>query len=329
MFLLSSQIAIGEFMFDFVTNVNIKQSLKEFTGTCTITIPKRINARKKANFPFIPIQQQIKPGDLVYVWLGYDGRLRLEFKGYVKQVNPKVPLEIECEDEMYVLKRTKVAPKKVSGKLSDLIKYIAPNHYKDAVIFDTELGGSFLVGMDDSDNAVKVLEKVEEVYGLKSSFTLINGAPILCVGTQYVARATSKPVKYILTQNVIENDLQFVRAEDLKISIEAKSRQSTGKVLTAKFKGDKDGDTRSFACPGLSQEQLEKTAKELYKKAKTSKYDGTITTFGIPFLVAGMRAELEALEYEITKTTNYVDEVEINFGTDGFRRIGTIGPKAE
>lgn len=328
MFLLTSHIYIGELEFDFVAGISIRQSLKEATNTATITIPKRVRVNKYENKEYKPIQEIIKAGDAVRIELGYDGKNRVEFVGFVKQVNPKVSLEIECEDQMYVLKRLKVAPKKVTGKLADLIRYVAGDYYRNAILLDTELGGPFLVGTDDSDTAMKVLEKVEEVYGLKSTFILINGTPTLCVGTQYTALSTSKPVKYILNENVIDNDLEYIRSEDVKISVQAKSRQSNGKVLTAKFKGDDDGDSRSISVPGISQSQLEQMAKDLYLKAKAAKFDGGMTGFGLPFAMAGMRAEITGIEYEVKNTVNFIDEAEITFGTDGFRRRITLGPKA-
>ena len=327
--ILSSAIQIGELKMDFAADVVINHSLKEYTNTATLEFAKKILVNKKDKWASRPIQDVIKAGDQVIVKLGYNGKNRTEFIGYVRNVNPKVPLQIECEDEMYMLKRLPVAPKRVSGKLQDVLDYIAPAYSKTAIILDTDLGGPFTVGMDDSDTALKVLQRVEEVYGLKSTFILKDGASILCVGTQYTSYAGSKAVKYILNENTIENDMEFVRAEDLKITVTAKSLQSNGKTLTAKFKGDKDGDARKIAIPGMSQAQLEAVAKRLYEKSKVSKMDGTITTFGAPYITAGMRANIDCKDFEIKQTENYVDEVQVKFGpAHGYRRILTLGPKA-
>ena len=326
---LTSAIEIGDLKMNFIADCNIKYSLKDNTNTANLKFAKRVLVNKKDKWASKPIQDVIKAGDRVNIYLGYNGRNKLEFTGYVRNVNPSIPLEVECEDDMYILKRTPVAPKRVKGTLSDLIKYIAPDHYKNAIILDTDLGGPFTVGMDDSDTALKVLQRVEDVYGLKSTFILKNNVSVLCVGTQYTAMAATKAVKYILNANTISNDMEFVRAEDLKITVTAKSLQSNGKTLTAKFKGDKDGDARRIAIPGLSQAQLEAAAKRLYDKSKVSKMDGNINTFGAPYITAGMRANIDCTEFEIKQTENYADEVEVRFGPQhGYRRVITLGPRS-
>ncbi len=326
---LSSFIQIGELKINFCADVVINHSLKDYTNTAVIKFPKKILVNKKDKWANKPIQDVIKAGDPVTINLGYNGKMRIEFIGYVRNVNPKIPLEIECEDDMYILKRLPVSPKRITGTLSDLVKYIAPDYIKSAIVLDTQLGGPFTVGMDDSDTALKVLQRVEEVYGLKSTFILKDNTPVLCVGTQYTAMAGTKAIKYIINDNTIENDMEFVRADDLKITVTAKSLQTTGKTLTAKFKGDKDGDARKIAIPGLSQGELENVAKRLYEKTKVSKMDGSITTFGMPYIIAGMRANIDCKEFEIKQTENYADETEVRFGPqDGYKRTITLGPKA-
>lgn len=326
---LSSSITIGELTMNFVNDVILKHSLKDVTNTANIKFPKRVLVNKKDKWATKPIQEVIKAGDRVTVKLGYNGKLRVEFLGYVRNVNPTIPLEIECEDDMYLFKRMAVAPARIKGTLKDVIKYIAPDYVKNAIILDTDLGGPFTTGTADSDTALKVLQRIEEVYGLKSTFIIKDNAPVLCVGTQYIAMAGTNAVKYIINENTISNDMQFVRAEDLKITVTAKSLQKNGKTLTAKFKGDKDGDARKIAIPGLSQMQLENAAKRLYEKSKVSKMDGSITTFGAPYIIAGMRANIDCKEFEIKQTENYADEVEVRFGpAHGYRRVITLGPKA-
>src|SRR5690606_37370924 len=251
--------------------------------TCTISLAKKVYVRQAGEWQTKPVYELIRRGDPVEVWLGYDGNNRLEFKGYVRAVNPKVPIEIECEDDMFVLKNKPVAAKVFKGgKISDVVRYIAPG-YK-LMVLDSSLGGTFTIA-SDSPTALKVLEKIEEVYGLKSTFRLIDGEPTLVVGRMYSGEdpAGQDPVYYVVSKNVIENNLQFVAKEDQQIKIDASSVQSDGKKLKAKFTGDQEGDTRSFAIPGLTQEQLEVEAKRLYEKSKQDRFEGDITTFGLPF----------------------------------------------
>lgn len=309
-----------------VHNVNIQTSVTEATDTASISIAKKILIKQKDEWATKPIGEVIKAADKVKIQLGYDGKLTTEFIGYVKSVSPKVPLEIECEDSMYLLKRSPVNPKHFkNGKLSDVIKYIAPGYKYD--ILDTELGKDFII-TDQENTATKVLAMIEEVFGLKSFFKLDIDTPILIVGKPYLSELSSTPVKYELNRNVISNDLELQRAEDVELKVEVKSRQANGKYLTAKFKGDTEGDTKSLSIPGLSQNELENIAKRLYSGSKQDRFDGSITTFGIPAVKKGYAVEISTKDYEITKTVNFVDEVAIDFGINGFRRTIKIGQKA-
>lgn len=67
----------------------------------------------------IPVQR----GDVVKVWLGYDGDLQLAFVGYVRDVGFKTPVVITCEDEMFKLKQIEAKKKAYkSVNLETLLK---------------------------------------------------------------------------------------------------------------------------------------------------------------------------------------------------------------
>jgi hypothetical protein len=321
---------------DFCGEVRVAKSLKELTQTCTITQAKRILISGKDIGFNKPLQETIKAGNFVRVWMRYAeenedyGIKSLEFVGYVRNINPQVPIIIECEDEMYKLKRTEVAPKTfLGGTVQDVLVYMFGNKYILNVV-NSSLGGAFAITRDENTPA-KVLKKIEEVYGLKSNFryTERNGKleQELRVGTQYQAEQTLPIVKYKLNRNVIENSLSFTSADDKQIKVKVTSRQPDGKVLTSRFMGDGEGDSKELQIPGLSQEQIEAYAKRLYQESKVDSFEGSMTTFGLPRIEPGQLAEVDTVDFELVKTTNYADEVVTTFGTGGWRREVTLGPQ--
>ncbi|MCO5253357.1 MAG: hypothetical protein M9892_03210 [Bacteroidetes bacterium] len=355
--MLNPEIAIminlqdGAFLYiDYVHEVEINKSLKEMTGTCTIRLPKNIMVGNRDVSFRKPLGEVVKGGDAVRVWMKYaqegGGKTenRLEFAGFVRNVNPTVPLEIECEDYMYKMKRKEVSPKSFSGgNLMQVIRYITEGMPLEYEVVDTALGGVFYITKDEP-TAGKVLAKIEEVYGLKSTILTSeygveppyyhgngngNNKPkfTLVVGNQYQASGNSVPVKYKLNQNVISNDLSFTRAEDKQIKVKVSSRQADGKVITSQFKGDEEGDTKELMIPGLTQAQIEAIAKRLYAENKVDSFEGSMTTFGLPAIYPGMLAHVETDNYELKQTTNYVDEVKVSFGMGGYRRQITLGPQ--
>lgn len=342
--LIGKTPAEGIINIPFVNECEINLNLKEMTGTCVIRIAKKINIRNSKLNSLKPLQDVVKGGDRIRVFARYDQEnadpqfKRLEFAGWVRNINPTVPMEIECEDEMYILKRHEVEPKSFAGgTIKDVVKYIV----KDIVmqghpggyvldVLDSSLGGVFSITREEN-TAAKVLAKIEEVYGLKSNFRYreLDGQvqQILMVGTQYQSQTASAPVYYSLNKNVIENNLSFTRADDKQIKVRVTSRQADGKVITAKFRGDSEGDTKELQIPGLTQAQVEAYAKRLYEESKVDSFEGNIVTFGIPVIFPGMLANIKAPEFEIKETTNYVNEVKISIGVDGYRREVILGPK--
>ena len=97
MFTLCSEITIGGKRFGGVHDVRIKRSIYELAATATIKVPVTA-VLKQSGKPTteVEVAKEIKTGDPVEIRLGYDSILNTEFKGYVKKLNLKTPLEIEC-----------------------------------------------------------------------------------------------------------------------------------------------------------------------------------------------------------------------------------------
>lgn len=317
---LSCKIVIGSLVFSAVHQLEIESSIADKTSTCIIRLAKRTNVVNGQTFEVKPIQDVIKRGDRVEVYLGYDDNLKLEFLGYVRAVQPKVPLAIECEDEMFVLKQTEVAPKVFNGgNISDVIKYIAPAVKAD--ILDSSLGGTFKI-LNDSPTALRVLEKIDEVYGLKSSFFLKDNQPLLVVGLQNSQKYGE--VQYDLQRNVIDNALVYQDSEDVRVKVKASSLQADGTTIKETI-GDQDGDVKTFAAPGLTREQLKQYATRIYRQSKDSRFDGDLNAFGIPFCQKGFTVLLTG--EEVGSVAHQVESCRVTFGVNGFRRRISLGVK--
>ena len=105
MFVLTSEISIGSVTFKSVHDVQIKRSIYSLAATAVVKVPVTAVLKHEGEPPaHIETANAIKAGDAVTIKLGYDGQLQTEFVGYVKRLNYKLPLEIECEDEYYKLR---------------------------------------------------------------------------------------------------------------------------------------------------------------------------------------------------------------------------------
>lgn len=329
MLVLNCIIQVGDLVFDFANEIEVKDNWKDKTNTAVIKVAKKVlvqnNGVAKGE-----LGEVIKTGDAVKIYCGYDGKYKLEFIGYVSEsLKLTVPLEIKCEDEMYQLKRRSLKPKTLlKAKVSDLIKYIAPDYKSE--LLDSELG-TFIIR---NETPAQVLKRLQEESGLYSFFKIgKNNEPVLVVGKPYLwgisEQAPELPeVIYHLQYNVVENDLQWKKKEDMRIKIKAVSILANNKRLNSVFEGDSDGETRSLTYYNLSQAQLESNAKADYNKIKQDSYSGDVTGFGLPHTRAGQIARIVDTEYVKRDEKYFIDEVTVVFGVNGFRRKNTIGFKA-
>ncbi len=109
MYVLTCDIRIGGKRFSAVHGVTVKRSVYALGATATIKVPVTAVLRQ-ADLPATRVEtaQAVAVGDRVEIRLGYDGRNRLEFRGYVKALNLRTPLEIVCEDEFWQCRRRNI-----------------------------------------------------------------------------------------------------------------------------------------------------------------------------------------------------------------------------
>ena len=92
MYILAAKIEIGDFVFRSVNEVEITKSVAELVDTAIIKMPTKFRVKSNNDQKFI--EECIKPGDKVKITLAYEGKYEgVEFSGFVKKVNPKIPME--------------------------------------------------------------------------------------------------------------------------------------------------------------------------------------------------------------------------------------------
>jgi len=329
---LTCLITIGQLVLNFVHEVEITSGWTERTDIAVIRLPKKIYV-KQGDVQRQTIDQVVKTGDRVEIRLGYNGKLRTEFRGYVaSSPAPRLPLEITCEDEMFQLKRKQVKSRTFeSATVSQLISYIAPG-YKTEVL-NSQLG-KFAIGTHGPETASQILDRLESEAGLRSFFRYdSDGEPVLVVGKPYLwvisEQAPVLPeVIYVLAGkqgNTVGNTLKYVRSEDRRVKVQARLLKDDGKTIKAKFEGDVDGEVRTLHYYAITEEELEKKAREDYQRFKRDGYDGDIVGFGWPHTQSGQIVQVVDTMYEQRKARFFIDRVKVNFGVSGFRRTNTIG----
>ena len=311
MYRLSCQITIGKFAFDFVTQAEVDSSWKNLTDTATITLPRKLKWKDR------PLRDEIKRGDKVEIWLGWDFENRIEFQGYVSAVRGNVPVKIECEDEMWKLKQTEVTKAWRSVTLKQLLTDILPSGTSFEAV-DAELGPFRISRV----SVAKVLESLRTQYGLYAYFR----GGVLYVGFPY-SLTDSQTVAYGFRRNIISDDLVYHREDDTAIQVQAISIMPDGSQLEEKV-GDPGGELYTLHYFGLPVSQLKTLAEEDMKRLRYTGYRGGFETFGVPFARHGDIAAIKDAEYPERDGRYFIDRLRTSFGLEGSRREVGLGRMA-
>lgn len=313
------QIQIGSYQFNVVDAVTVESSWNFHEDTATITLPRRLLTQGSLSNTDAPdLSSVIKVGDKVKIELGYDFDFQTEFEGYVKSIAPEVPVKIECEDAMWLLKQTnlKNAWRKVS--LSELLQFIVPSGITFETVGEVNLG-KFRV---DGVSAYDILKKIREVYGLAS---YMRGTKLV-VGFPYQEQPQNIKVNM---QELDDNqtDLAFRRADQVKVKFKAISIQADGSKIEVEL-GDSDGQLRTITLPvGLSESEIRKVGEERMKLYKFDGYEGSLITFGEPWSRHSDTVTITDDLYPDREGTYRIDTVKVDFGGNGYRRALTLGNK--
>ncbi|MDO4782621.1 MAG: late control protein [Capnocytophaga felis] len=320
MFVLEAKIEIGDFVFTSVHNVKITKSVDMLVDTCIIQLPSRFKV--KQNGEAIYTEKALKTGDTVKVTLGYEGVYSgVEFQGFVKKIKPSVPIEIECEDAMYLLRRKNINKAWEKTTLKEVLQEVVKD--TPLALADNIPNITLEKWIIKNANGTQVLEKLKEEFLLS---VFINDENKLYAGLSQLTNI-SRNVTYDLNYNIISNDLEYKTKDERKIKVRYTYIDPNNKKKEVE-EGDPDGELRTFHTSVVSDEKkLREMARAEIEKLKYDGFDGSVTSFLVPFATRSMQAQLIDKELKDIDEKYFVKKVEITFGTAGARRKVEIGAR--
>lgn len=320
MFVLNSDIRIGEYALQGVHEVVIKRSVNELADTAVVKVPvsAMLHDAGKAETR-IEVARHIRMGDPVRIRLGYDLRMHEEFVGYVKTLNLKSPLEIVCEDAFYPIRSRKVS---LSGTKT-LQQILEKCGLRIAAVETLTLRN--FVAKDKS--VAGILAEIKTQYGLSVYFD--TAARVYAVRPGRVG-AQGRPVEYGIGQNVIStDDLRYQNAEDIHLSIRAVAFKKDGTRVEA-TKGIKGYPAQTLYFYNItSLTELSTLADIELRRLAFDGYRGTLTGFLEPYAAPGMAAAIYDEKYRSRGGRYFIESVETTFGQQGARRKVELGRKIE
>lgn len=322
MYVLGADITIGGKRFTRVNSVKIESSAKTLEDMATIAIPATARMVREGKFiSEVETAKAFGVGDEVVILLGYDGGLKEEFRGYVSRIKPGTPLEIECVDSVWLLRRKNCKGSFKATTLKSLLEFILKG---TGVELEGEVPGiEFKTYYLKNVTAASAIQELKERYGL----TLYMAGKTLRVGlTSFTDKVV---VKYGLGENVIDNDLEWVNEDDTRIKVKAVHIKNDNTKVEKEY-GDEDGELRTVYFYDLDKgADLEKMALAEAERYKFNGYKGGLTAFLLPFAQVGKVARVSDRQFGERTGDYLIDKVTTTYGVNGARRKIELGIKVQ
>ena len=335
-------------IFHQVTECETEESYENLTDTFKITVPRNINMDGKPLFNgTTPLFNR---GDNVKVELGYYPNLRTVFEGWVSEIGAKIPVEIKCEDDMWLLKNTTITyPSKALQTYTTVSKktgrpLMHPRYIGASITLKQLLNEILAQGADDIELAepvldvnlgqfrvnnvsvCKVLEELKSKYGLYSYFR--DG--LLYVGLPSNA-ADTVTREFEFEKNIIDDsELEYQLAENISVRVVAKLIGLNNTFEEVEV-GNPDGAVRTFHLyyDGVgTKPDLKEFAQLKLDESVYDGYRGSFETFGEPYVRHGDIVKLKSKKLPERDGNYLVTSVKRTFGMGGYRQIIEIGAKA-
>lgn len=301
-------------VFEKITACEIVRDSEALTTTCKLILPRKVKWKGETSNP-------IKRGDKISVWLGYDDNLQLAFTGYVLRKGFKAPIEIFCEDEMFMLKQTPCVKKSYKNvDINTLLK-------EQGLPYDIKVLGEQNIGQYrvNFENVAELLAHLKE-NNIRTFFRLEDGKPVLYCGVLFDHGNEMRQVFATGVNIISDSSLDEQKAEDVKIKLKVVSLQPDNKKKIKVEIGDPDGEKRTLHCYGKTEAEAKAWGEQELERLKRDGLTGSFQTFGHVLLdvldVIGIKIDGERKgKYQVHKNT-------ITYGSSGFRQDITLGARA-
>ena len=327
--ILKCEIKIGKAKFIGVNDIVVTRSIHSIAQKCVIKLPISAVIKNTSGVSTpVKVADYIKKDDEVTVTLWYDGfEKKQEFFGYLKIINRKQPLELECENAVYLLRGKTFKKSFKTVTLKNLLQYITDG--TGITLHPTIATEQYQLEIKNfqipDKDGIWVLEQLRDKYMQTVYFT---GDKELFVGLAYTNQTGS--VKYDMAKNIIStNDLKWQEKDDVKIKVRCVYWDKKGKHHEIAFGDDKakkeladsDVEIRTIHIHDVKDTtQLKQIAQAEAEKYKYSGYKGKFDAFLIPFCLPMMVAKIENKQYPERAGDYYISGVTTTFGTGGARR---------
>lgn len=317
---LSWQIEVGEFNLGFLDSVEVHSSVDLLADTCIIKLPATINNKAIKADRVNEIEGKIKRGDKVKVFMGYDKNNftatdKPEFEGYLLNVSTDDgSIILNCEDDLFLMRKV-VADKQFKNTgIKEIAQYLI-SQTGSGLLLNCSLTINYDKFVISQATAYDVLKKLQDetkgnIYIKKNA----DGVGVLNIHPPYLEKHGD--VHYSFQHNIEQSDLKYKTKEDKRLEVEVENTGKDGKKIVVKA-GTTGGDKITIKGYGLSADAMQQLADAEYKRRMYEGFEGSITTWLIPFVAPGFSAHITDEDYNFKKGIYYTTAVTTSMSGSG------------
>lgn len=302
---------------NYLEKVVIEKDIDKLGDTATIRVPGM-----KASMA-LEVEEKIKRGMSVQIFLGYDQQLNPELTGYVASVTTDNNITIQVEDGMFDFH--------VPAKNQILKEISAPDLIRE-VVTSAGLAYHLVVGENVGDISftkfelrnVSVYEALAKIKQQTGYNLYVRGRDLI-VQLRHFSEALDTEVRYDFSRNVEKSSLKYVREEERKLLVEVVGLDKSNRKVTVEV-GEPGGDKITQLRYNTSDKKvLEALGREILKKYSYTGYEGTLTGWLIPYVTFGYKARIINPEYPGREGSYLVENVKTEFSAAGGVRTVGLG----
>jgi hypothetical protein len=292
--------------FNFVNKVTVTRSFDKQTQTASVILPRNVQYNKKNIYE--GENALMRRGDKIKIIAAYFPNETVIFQGYISKINNNVPIELLCEDEMYLLKQA-IAPNIVFPDNTELKTVVEKILTNTNIPYKVEIGAKLGQIRLQGANVSKVLQVLRDQYGLYSFF--VNG--VLRVGLAFYP-ADAKQAVFLFELMVKDGmNLTYLKKDDVKIQIKGILIKNNAREEF--IYGDPAGDIRTVFQYGGTKADLDLKCNSFLEQANYTGYYGSFKTFLEPLVVPGDYAVVDSWKYPERKGKYLIKSVTTEVST--------------
>lgn len=316
MYKMSHNITVGSYRLVLLESVRIMRSVEALSDTAEVVLPGMVMNQA------IEIEDKVKVGDAVKIELGYNGRLKTEFEGYVQRIGTDGgSIKLECEDGLWLFRKGVADKVYKNADVKSILADIAGQCEGFTVACDYAFSyETFTVrNATGYDVLKKIQEEVKPNIYLKGT--------TLHVHPKYAE--VFGEARYDFSRNIERGgtELEYRRKDDRRVLVVVEGEKRDGTKVKVE-EGATGGDRVTLRLPGATDEaSLKRVAQQVLEEKCYTGYSGSFSGWLWPYVDAGYKVSLHDPDYEYKDGTYYVTAVETTYSRSGGVRKITLGKR--